>query len=139
MGRRLLVFGGGEGLDGGGEFEDLDMGGAVVPIVAPADDDVTAGAGMPVFAEVAALELEFDVDALPSAGADLADGLAIGEAGLDRFDQVTEFLADHTEEGDDALLVDRFVAQATEVHGVAIGWPIFQRRVPKFVRQDEGS
>jgi hypothetical protein len=38
-----FVVGSGEGFDQGGEFEDFDMGRAIGPVVAPADDDVAAG------------------------------------------------------------------------------------------------
>ena len=40
---RVLVVGGGEGFNAGGKFEDLDVGGAVGPVVMPADDYVAAG------------------------------------------------------------------------------------------------
>ena len=40
---RVLVIGGGEGLDPAGEFEDLDVDGTVGPVVMPADDYVAAG------------------------------------------------------------------------------------------------
>jgi len=53
--------------------------GAVGPVVAPADDDVAAGEGVAVVAEIAAFELEFDVDALPAVRSDLALGFAVGE------------------------------------------------------------
>ena len=122
----------GQGFDEGRELEDLNLGGALVPIVAPADDDVTAGGRVAVAAEIPALKFKFDVHALPSLGADLALGLAIGECGLNGFDDVAEFFGDEAEEKYDALFVDRFMAQATEVEGVAIGWAIFQRRVPNF-------
>ena len=126
-----------QGFDGGGEFENFDVAGMVGPIVAPADDDVAAGVRVAVVAEVAALEFKFDVDALPAFGADLTLGFAVGEAGLDGFDHVAEFLGDDSEEQDDALFVDRFMAQAAEVEGVAIGWTTLQRRTSQFVRREE--
>ena len=110
-------------MEEGGEFEDFDVGRAVGPVVAPADDDVTAGEGVAVVAEIAALEFKFDVDALPALRSDLALGFAVGEAGLDGFDDVAEFSGDHAEEKDDALFVERVVAEAAEVHGPAIDWP----------------
>ena len=102
------------------------MGRVIGPVVAPADDDVTSGKRVAVVAEIAAFELEFDVDALPAFGADLALGFAVREAGLHGFDGVDEFFGDHAEEKDDALFVDGLVAEATEVHGLAIGGPVQQ-------------
>ena len=104
----------------------------VGPVVAPADDDVAAVDGMAVIAEIAGLEFKFDVDALPALRADLALGFAVGETGLDSFDDVAEFLGDEAEEKDDALFVDGFVAQATEVDGIAVGGAIFERWVANF-------
>jgi hypothetical protein len=120
-----LISGVGEGFDQGGEFEDFDLGGAVGPVVAPADDYVAAGERVAVVAEIAALEFKFEVDALPALRADLAFGFAVGESGLDGFDDVAEFFGDEAEEKDDALFVDGFVAEAAEVEGVAVGWAVF--------------
>lgn len=120
-----LVGGGGEGLDDGGEFEDFDLGRAVGPVVAPADDDVAAGERVAVRAEVAALKFKLDVNALPLLGADLALGFAVGESGLDGFDDVAEFFGDESEKEDDAEFVDRLVAQAAEVERTAVGWAAF--------------
>ena len=75
-------------MDAGGEFEDLDVGGAVGPVVTPADDYVAAGQGMAVVAEILAFIFKFDVDALPAFGSDLALGLAVGETFLNGFDCV---------------------------------------------------
>src|SRR5690349_17921775 len=108
------------------------MGRAVGPVVAPANDDVAAGERVAVVAEVPALKFKFEVDALPSLGSDLALGLAVGEAGLDGFDGVAEFFGNESKQEDDAELVDRLVAQATEVEGAAIGRAIVQGRVAKF-------
>jgi len=116
-----VVAGGGEGGEKGGEFEDFEVRGVVGPIVMPADDDVAAGERVAVVAEIAAGELEFEMDALPALRSDLALGFAVGKAGLDGFDNVAEFFGDHAEEEDDALLVDGLVAQAAEVQGPAIG------------------
>ena len=134
-----LAIGGGEGFEEGGEFEDFEVGRAVGPVVAPADDDVAAGGGVTVVAEIAALKFEFEVDALPAFRGDLALGFAVGEAGLDGFDGVAEFFGDHAKEKDDALFVDGLVAEATEVHGLAIGWPVVQGRVAKFAGQIAGQ
>ena len=111
------------------------MGRAVGPVVAPADDDVAAGERVAVVAEIAALKFEFEVDALPAMRSDLALGFAVREAGLHGFDGVAEFLGDHAEEQHDALFVDGLVAEATEIHGLAIGWPSVQRRVAKFAER----
>jgi hypothetical protein len=112
-----LVIGGGEGFDEGGELEDFDLGGALGPIVAPADDYVAAGERVAVVAKIAAFKFKFDVHALPSMRGDLALGFAVGEAGLNGFDDVAEFLGNHAEEKHDALFVDRFMAEATEIDG----------------------
>ena len=118
-------------MEEGGEFEDFEVGRCVGPVVAPADDDVAAGDGVAVVAEIAAFKFKFDVDALPTIGSDLALGFAVGEAGLDRFDDVAQLLGHHAEEKDDALFVDGLVAEATEVDGLAVAWPAVQRRVAK--------
>ena len=111
------------------------MGRAVGPVVAPADDDVAAGEGVAVVAEIAAFKFKFDADTLPALGSDLALGFAVREAGLHGFDGVAEFFGDHAEEQHDALFVDGLVAEATEIHGLAIGWPSVQRRVAKFAER----
>ena len=94
----------------------------VEPIVAPADDDVAAVQWVAVVAEIAALKLKFDVDALPSLRGSLTLGLAVRESGLNRFDDVAEFFGDEAKEKDNALFVDRFMAETAEVHGAAAGW-----------------
>jgi hypothetical protein len=108
------------------------MGRAAGPVVAPADDDVAAGEGVAVVAEIAALEFKFEVDALPAPGSDLALGFAVREAGLHGFDGVAEFFGDHAEEQHDALFVDRLVAEATKIHGLAVDWAAVQGPVAKF-------
>ena len=100
--------------------------------MAPADDDVAAGEGVAVVAEVAAFKFKFDADTLPALRSDLALGFAVREAGLHGFDGVAEFPGDYAEEQHDALFVDRLVAEATEIHGLAVGWPTVQGRVAKF-------
>jgi len=130
--RRGLGCGGGEGFEEGGEFQDFDLGRAGGPVMAPADDDVAAGERMAVIAEIAAFKFKFDVDALPALRSDLAFCFAIGEAGLDGFDDVAQLFCDHAEEKDDALFVDGFVAEATEVHGLAVAGAAVERRMAKF-------
>src|SRR5580658_6210974 len=105
---------------------------AAGPVVAPANDDVAAGEGVAVAAEIAAFKFEFEVDALPAFGSDLALGFAVGEAGLHGFDDVAEFLGDHAEEKDHALFVDGLVAEAAKVHGMAVGGAPAQVRVADF-------
>jgi hypothetical protein len=61
-------YGVGEGFDQAGEFEDLDVVRAVIPVVAPAHNYIAAGHGMAVVAEVLALKFKFDVHALPRSG-----------------------------------------------------------------------
>ena len=100
--------------------------------MAPADDDVAAIGRMAVVAEIAALKFKFEVHALPALGSDLALGFAVGKAGLHGFDDIAEFLGDHAEEKDDALFVDRLVAEAAKVHGMAVGWATAQVGVADF-------
>ena len=83
-------------------------------------------------AEIAALEFKFEVDALPALGTYLALGFAVWEAGLHRFDDVAQFFGDDAEEKDDALFVDGFVAEATEVERVAVDRAATQVRVADF-------
>jgi len=108
------------------------VGRAVGPVVMPADDDVAAGGGVAVVAEVAALKFKFEVDALPALRSDLALGFAVREAGLDGFDGVAEFPGDHAEEQHDALFVDRLMAEAAKIHGLAVDWAVVQGRVAEF-------
>jgi hypothetical protein len=108
------------------------LGRGVGPVAEPADYDVAAGEGVAVIAEIAAFKFKFDVDALPALRADLALGFAVGEAGLDGFDGVAEFFGDHAEKKHDAQFIDGLVAQAAEVHGPAIAWPVIQGRVTQF-------
>lgn len=97
--------------------------------MAPADDYVAAGERVAVVAEILALKLKFDVNALPAVGSDLAQGFAIGKALLHRFDEVAEIFGEHAEEEYDALFVERFMAQAEEVGGIAVGSAALERRV----------
>jgi len=82
------VVGSGQRLNQGGELEDFDVRGAVGPVVAPADDNVTAGKRVTVIAEIPALKFKFDMHALPALGADLALGLTVGESRLNSFDPI---------------------------------------------------
>ena len=111
------------------------MGRAAGPVVAPADDDVAAGEGVAVVAEIATFKFKFEVDALPTLRSDLALGFTVREAGLHGFDGVAEFFGDHAEEKHDALFINGFVAEAAKIHGLAIGWPVVQRRVANFAGQ----
>jgi hypothetical protein len=121
-----------------GEFEDFEVAGVVGPVVAPADDEVAAGGGVGVVAEVFALELEFDADALPAAGADLAFGVAVGEFLVDGFDDEAEVFGEHAEEEDDAEFVEGFVKKAGEGSGIAVGGLAGQLGVPGFAGRRPG-
>ena len=61
--------------------------GALVPIVAPAHNDVAAMQRMPVIAEIPAFKFKLDVDPLPAFGSNLPLGLAVGKSLLNGFDQ----------------------------------------------------
>ena len=97
LGYTTLVLGVGQGFDEGGEFEDFDLGRAVGPIVAPADDDVATVESVPVIAEIAALKFKLDVHALPSLRGDLPLGLAVRESGLNGFDDVAQLFGNQSE------------------------------------------
>src|SRR5207244_1213627 len=97
---------------GGGQFgyylaqlQHLD--GALGPIVFPADDQVAQAGVVAVVAEVAALELEFNADALPAVAApvDAAARDAIREAMRKAFDLEAQFVGEHAEQENDADLV----------------------------------
>jgi hypothetical protein len=111
------------------------LGRAAGPVVAPADDDVATGGRVAVVAEIAALKFKFEVDALPALRSDLTLGFAVREAGLHGFDGVAEFFGDQAEEQYDALFVDRLVAEAAEIHGLAVGWAVVQGRIAKFAQR----
>ena len=128
-----------EGFDCGGELEDLKVCGTLVPIVAPADDDVTTVHGMTVVAEIPALKFKFDTHALPPAGSDLPQCLTVRESLLDGFNDVAQFLGQHPEEEQDALFVDGFMAQPAEGDGAPIGGTIVQLRVLCFIRRRRGT
>lgn len=83
-------------MDYGGEFEDFDLGGAIGPVVAPANDYIAAGMRVAVVAEIAAFKFKFDLHALPSLRTDLALGLAIGESGLNGFDDVAQLFGNQS-------------------------------------------
>src|SRR5260370_10083513 len=63
------------------QFHDVQR--TVGPVVGPADDYVAVFHAMQVFQEIAALVFEFNADALPAVGLDLAHGFAVGELRLD--------------------------------------------------------
>ena len=109
----------------GGEFEDFDVLGAIGPVMAPANDDVATGKRVSVIAEIPTLKFKLEVHALPALRADLALGFAVREARLNGFDDVAEFFGDQSKEKHDALFVDRLVAKAAEVDGIAVGGAIF--------------
>lgn len=79
--------------------------------------------------EVTTLELKLDAHALPFSRIDLALGLAVGIPGLDCLDVISEFASHHSEEEDDALLVDRLVTKTPEVEGVPVGRAVVELAV----------
>ena len=91
------------------------MSGAIFPVVAPADDEVTAVGWMAVVAEVAALEFKFNANLFPALRSNLPFRLAIRESDANGFHDVTQFLGEHSKEQNDALFVDRFMAEPGEV------------------------
>jgi hypothetical protein len=90
---------------------------------------------MPVLSKVAAFELEFNPNTLPLARVDLTLGLAVRIPRLHRLDVISEFASYHPEEEDNTLLVDRLMAKAAEVNGIAISGPISQLGVALFGRR----
>ena len=113
--------------------------GAVGPIVAPANDDVATGKRVAVIAEIPALEFKLDVHALPALRSNLALGFAVRESRLHGFDDVAQFFGDQPKEKHDTLFVDRRMAQAPEVDGVAISWVALERRVPDLCARHESG
>src|SRR5690348_5214706 len=92
-----------------------------------------------VGAEVPALKFKLDMNALPLLGADLALGFAVGESGLNGFDDVAQLFGNQGEEKHKALFVDGFVAEAAEVEGATVRWTTFQGRVAHVARRWRGS
>src|SRR5216684_9384281 len=88
--------------DYAGQLHDLDVLGTLVPIVAPADNDIATACRMAVVAEIPALKFKLDTHALPSFRSNLPHGLAVGEPRLHRLDQVAEFLGEHPKKKYDA-------------------------------------
>ena len=89
----------------------------------PADDDITPIWRVSMIPEIAALKLEFDANALPTVRPDLPLRLTIRVTRLHRFNHVAKFLGHHPKQEHHALLVDRFVAEASEINRVAVGRP----------------
>ena len=82
---RALLIGLGQRFDDSSKLDDLKAGGRVVPIVAPANQNVATASVMAVLDEVAALELELDPNALPLPWRYLPLGFTVREAYLNRF------------------------------------------------------
>src|SRR5262245_19078564 len=112
---------------------------AVGPIVAPANDHVATVKRVAVIAEIPALEFKLDVHPLPALRANLTLGFAVRKSRLHGFDDVAQFFGDQPKEKDDALLVDRRMAQAAKVDGVAIRWAALERRVPDLSARHESG
>lgn len=100
---------------------DLQVLGTIGPVVLPTHNQVAAIHGMPVVAEAAAFELEFDGDGLPDSGPDEALGVAVGEGGLESLDEEAKLAGKHAEKEDDTMLVGRGVTQCAEVNREAAG------------------
>jgi len=85
----------------------------------PAHNQIAARGVVPVVSESAGSELELDAHTLQPLALpiDAPLGLAIREGCVNGFDDETEFVADHPEEEDNALLVDGRVAQTAKVDG----------------------
>ena len=66
---KLSVFWAGKRLNHRGQLDDLDVFRAIVPIVAPADDDVAAVDGVAMLVEIFALKFKFDVHRCQRSGA----------------------------------------------------------------------
>lgn len=101
-----------------GEFDDFE--GAFGPVVAPADDDVAGGDVVFVEEEVFAFEFEFDAEAAQLAIEVFPLGFAVGETGLDCFNDEAELGCEAAEEVDDASFVDRGVAEEFEVERFSV-------------------
>lgn len=97
------------------QFEHFEW--TLRPVVFPTHDHVTVGGIVPVRLKVARSELELDSDPLPdvSGGADATLGLAVGVAGPDPFDHVSEIEGNDAKEEDHALLFDRGMLKPSEV------------------------
>jgi hypothetical protein len=85
---------------------------------------------VPVVAEVATLKFKLDADALPLTRIDLPLGLAVGIPSLDGLNVITQFTSHHSEEEDNALLVDRLVTEAPEIERVPVSRTIAELPVP---------
>ena len=79
-----------------------------------------------MFLEVSAFVFEFDAYTLPLARTDLTLRFAVRESNLDHLDQVAQLVGDHSKEEYYPVLVDRCVAEATEINRVSVGWPVRQ-------------
>src|SRR5579859_3674752 len=134
-----LVVRAGRRFNYGGKFEDFDVARTVGPIVAPANDYVTAVRGMAVVAEIAALEFKFDGDALPAAGRDLPQCLAIRKSLLNVLHPVAQLFRQHPKQKHHALFVHWFMPQPPERTRVAVDGPVPQSDVPCLARRGCGS
>ena len=103
------------------------------PVVAPTHDDIATARRMTMVSEVATFELEFDSNALPLSGVDLAFCLAIRKPSLNGLDEVPEFASDHAEEEHDAVFVDRLVTKPSEVDRIPVCWSIIEFVIPALV------
>src|SRR5712692_4191804 len=109
--------------DYAGQLHDLNVLGALVPIVAPTNNDVATACRMAVVAEIPALKFKFDVHTLPTFRSDLTHGFAVGKSLLSRFDRVAQIFRQHSKQQHNTLFVHRFVPEPTELSRVAVDWP----------------
>ena len=100
-------------LDDRTQLDDFD--GALLPVMFPADDQIATRGVMAVFAKLAAGEFELDPHPLPAMVVYAAFRLAVRISRLDPFDNQAELRADHAEQVDDALFIDRFMLQTAEI------------------------
>src|SRR5580693_2059 len=116
----LSVFRAAQRLNHSGQLHDLNVLGAVVPIVPPANNHIATTWRMAMVPEIPALKFKLDIHALPPLRANLPFGLAVRESLLDCFNHVAEFLGKHPKQHHYALLVDGLMPHTAKVHGIAI-------------------
>lgn len=104
------------------DFPELDdFQGAIVPVVTPADDDVSALDGMKVVKEIAAFILKLNTDAAEPARGDFPQGLTVREAGLDTQHREAETLSQSAEEKEHAIFISGREGKRGEAERSAIG------------------
>src|SRR5258708_1206395 len=94
-----------------GQFNYFQFCGTFGPVVPPADDHVAFGRGVLVYQKVAAFEFELNRYALPAAGLDFPQRLAIGESSTRPQHGKAQPVRHHAKEKDDSSLVDGSIRQ----------------------------